>query len=174
MVSVGTDVARIVSIDPVKILAGVPERYVADVAVGATVTVHFDVLDRSVEGTISYVGATVNPQNRTFLVELVMPNPDRVIKPDMVANLELVRQRLADVIVVPQEALMRVEDGYVAFVVEGEGRDAVAESRPVELGSSQQNGVVIESGLRPGDRLIVVGQKQVAAGDHVNVVGTTR
>ena len=67
---------------------------------------------------------------------------------------------------------MRVEEGYVVFVVEGEGDDAVVVSREVELGSSQENEVVIEAGLAPGEKLIVVGQQQVAAGDKVNVVGT--
>ena len=172
MVNVGTDVARIVSLDPVKVVAGVPERYARDVRVGASVTTVFDVLDISSEGRISYVGATVNPRNRTFLVELEMPNPDGLIKPQMVANLGLVRQTVEGAIVIPQEALVRVEDGYVAFVVEGEGSDAVVLSRGVELGSSQRNEVVIETGLTAGEQLIVVGQQQVTAGDRVNVVGT--
>ena len=172
MVNVGTDVARIVSLDPVKVVAGVPERYAQDVRVGASVTTVFDVLDISSEGRISYVGATVNARNRTFLVELEMPNPDGLIKPQMVANLGLVRQMVEGAIVIPQEALVRVEDGYVAFVVEGEGSDAVVLSRAVELGSSQRNEVVIETGLTAGEQLIVVGQQQVTAGDRVNVVGT--
>jgi len=172
MVNVGTDVVRIVSLDPVKVVAGVPERYARDVTVGAAVTTVFDVLDISVDGTISYVGATVNAQNRTFLVELEMTNPDGLIKPQMVANLGLVQQTIEDAIVIPQEALVRVEDGYVVFVTEGHGDAAVVVTRAVELGASQRNEVVIEAGLTAGERLIVVGQQQVAAGDRVNVVGT--
>ena len=171
MVNVGTNVARIVSLDPVKVVAGVPERYARDVIVGASATTVFDVLDLSSEGTISYVGATVNARNRTFLIELVMPNPDGLIKPQMVANVGLVRQTVEDAIVIPQEALVRVEDGYVVFVVEGDGDDAVVLSRAVELGASQRNEVVIEAGLSAGERLIVVGQQQVTAGDRINVVG---
>lgn len=172
MVSVGTHVARIVSIDPVKVVAGVPERYARDVTVGASARVVFDVLDISADHTISFVGATVNAQNRTFLVELEMPNPDGAIKPQMVANLGLVRQTIEDAIVIPQEALVRVEEGYVVFLVEGDGDAAVVLSRAVELGHSQRNEVVIEAGLSPGERLIVVGQRQVTAGDRVRIVGT--
>jgi len=106
------------------------------------------------------------------LVELEMANPDGVIKPEMVANLGLVRQTIKDAIVIPQEALVRVEDGYVVFVVDGDGNGAVVVSRVVELGASQRNEVVIEAGLSAGERLIVVGQQQVVAGDRVNVVGT--
>ncbi len=172
MVNVGTNVARIVSLDPVKVVAGVPERYAKDVRVGASAITVFDVLDISTDGTISYVGATVNAQNRTFLVELEMPNPDGVIKPEMVANVGLVRQTIEDAIVIPQEALVRVEDGYVVFVAKGDGDDAVVLSRAVEVGASQRNEVVIEAGLSAGERLIVVGLQQVTAGDRINVVGT--
>ncbi len=172
MVNVGTNVARIVSLDPVKVVAGVPERYARDVTVGASVTTIFDVLDISTDGTISYVGATVNARNRTFLVELEMANPDGLIKPEMVANLGLVRQTIEDAIVIPQEALVRVEEGYVVFVAEGDGDGAVVLSRAVEVGASQRNEVVIEAGLNAGERLIVVGQQQVTAGDRINVVGT--
>ncbi len=172
MVNVGTDVGRVVSLDPIKILGGVPERYAPDVEVGASATAFFDVMDLTVEGTISYVGATVNPQNRTFPVELETANPDGMIKPEMVANVSVVRRVLPDAVVVPQEALVRVEGGYVAFVVEAAGQETVVAARDVETGSSQQNGVVIERGLEPGDQLIVVGQQQVAAGDRVTVVGS--
>jgi membrane fusion protein (multidrug efflux system) len=171
MVSIGTNVARIVSLDPVKVVAGVPERYARDVRVGASANTVFDVLDITSEGVISYVGATVNARNRTFLVEIEMANPDRVIKPEMVANVGLVRQTVEGAIVVPQEALVRVEDGYVVFVVAGVGSDAIVASRSVQVGSSQRNEVVIEDGLIAGERLIVVGQQQVTAGDRVNVVG---
>ena len=172
MVINGTDVARVVSLDPVRIVAGVPERYAKDVTVGASATVLLEVLDIATESTISYVAATVNAQNRTFLVELQMANPASVIKPEMVANVGLVRKAWEDAIVIPQEALVRVEAGFVVFVVDGMGKNAVAVSRSVEVGPSQEDEVVIEEGLSVGDRLIVVGQQQVVAQDRVNVVGT--
>ena len=90
----------------------------------------------------------------------------------MVANVAVVRQSISDAIVVSQEALVRVETGFVAYVVEGAGPDAQVVARVVVTGASQQNGVVIEEGLEPGDQLVVVGQQQVAEGDRVNVVGS--
>ncbi len=171
MVSSGTPVARVVQVDPVKITGGVPERFAADVGRGTEAQVTFDVLrDEEFSGRLSYAGATVNPRNRTFPVELVLPNPGRVVKPEMVANLALTRRELADALVVPQDAVVRVEEGYVAFVVvERDGR-TVAEVRPLILGGSQRNQLVVDDGLEAGDRLIVVGQQQVAHGDEVQVV----
>lgn len=173
MVAAGTPVARMVQVDPVKITGGVPERFAGEVSRGSSVRVTFDVLrGEEFSGVLSFVGSTVNPSNRTISVELTLPNPGRMIKPEMVANLEITRAELDDVIVVPQDAVVRVEEGFVAFVVaERDGRD-VAEVRPLVLGGSQRNRVVVEEGLVVGDRLIVVGQQQVAEGDRIRIVGT--
>lgn len=172
-VAPGQVVARVVDLDPVKVTAGVPERYAADVRKGAEAGVTFDVFpDDRYRARIEYVGATVSPQNRTFPIEVVLPNPKGLIKPQMVANVSVARRDLASVVVVPQDALVRVENGYVVFVAGDRGQGPIAEVRPVTLGPSQRNEVVIESGVQEGDRLIVVGQKSVADGDHINVVGT--
>jgi membrane fusion protein, multidrug efflux system len=172
MVSAGTPVLRMVQIDPVKVQGGVPERFAGDVRAGASARVTFDVLRGEVfQADVRFVGSTVNPRNRTFEVELALPNPGRVIKPEMVANLELSRRDLTDALVIPQNALVRVEEGFVVFVAVEENGQALAQVRPVRLGPSQRNLVVVEEGLAPGDRLIVVGQNQVANGDRIQVVG---
>ncbi len=171
MVAAGTPVARIVDSNPVKITAGVPERYAPDVSPGARATVTFDVLQGEVfSGTISYVGAAVNARNRTFPVEVVLPNPGGFIKPEMVANLDVVRRSFQDAIVIPQEALVRTEDGYTVFVVKEGSGGTVAEAHAVEVGPGQNNQVLVRSGLEAGDRLVVVGQHSVAGGDRVNIV----
>lgn len=175
MVSPGAATARVIDLDPVKITAGVPERYALDVRPGAAASVTFDVLPgEEFTGTISYVGAAVDPRSRTFAVELTLLNENGMIKPEMAANVSVVRGVVTEAVVVPQEALIRVEDGYVAYVVESDGGQDVARTRRVEPGPSQRNQVVIREGLQPGDKLIVVGQQQVEDGDRVRVVGTNR
>jgi membrane fusion protein (multidrug efflux system) len=172
MVAPGQTVARVVDLDRVKIDGGVPERYAADIHVGTEALVSFDVLPgKEFPARLDYVGAAVNTENRTFPVEMVLPNEDGLIKPEMVANVSIVRNRLDSALVVPQDALVRVEKGYVAFVAMDGPEGTVAEARAVTLGPSRDNTVVLESGVHPGDRLIVVGQKTVASGDHVSIVG---
>lgn len=172
MVSPGQALFRVVDLSPVKVVAGVPERYAPDVVPGTRAGVYFDVLpDESFEAPIAYVGATVDPRNRTFPIELRMANPGRLIKPEMVANLEVERRTLEGALVVPQDALVRVEDGYVVFVVAERDGVEVAAERAVERGPTQRDEVVVLSGLEAGDRLIVVGQKSVADGDRIKVVG---
>lgn len=173
MVGPGQVVARVVDLDPVRIVAGVPERYAADVRTGARAVVTFDVFPGDAhEAPITFVGATVDPRNRTFPIEIVIPNPRRLIKPEMVSNVALARVELDAAVVVPQDALVRVENGYVVFVVVERDGATVAEVRPVVLGPSQRNMAVVEHGVEPGDRLIVLGHKSVADGDRVKVVAT--
>jgi membrane fusion protein, multidrug efflux system len=172
MVSPGQSIGRLVDLNPVRIVAGVPERYAPDISVGAEAEISFDVLAGELfTAPIRYVGSTVDPQNRTFPIEVILPNPDGEIKPQMIANMSVTRREVDDAIVVPQDALVRVEDGYVVFVVSDWQQGTVAEVRPVELGPTRNNLVVVESGIEVGERLVVVGQKSVSDGDRVNVVG---
>lgn len=172
MVAVGTPVARIVQVERLKVVGGVPERFAPDVEVGGTARISFDVFpERSFEGTIEYVGATVNESSRTFPIEILMDNPERVVKPQMVANVQVETGRLTDVVVVPQEVLLRTESGYEAFVAVETEDGLVAEARGVRLGPSFQDRVVITDGLAPGDALIVVGHQLVDPGDRLRVVG---
>jgi membrane fusion protein (multidrug efflux system) len=173
MVSPGTPIARVIEVNPAKITAGVPERFAADVTPGTPTRVTFDVLPgKTFEARVSYVGTAVNARNRTFPLEVVLPNAARAIKPEMVANVEVVRRSVHQAIVVPQEALVRVEDGFVAYVVDESGGRPVARVRQLTVGASERNQVVVESGLAAGDKLIIVGQNQVADGDRVAVVAT--
>jgi membrane fusion protein (multidrug efflux system) len=172
MVSPGTPVARLVDLDPIKVFAGVPERYATDVRVGAEATLEFEMLDREpYTARIRYVGATVNPENRTFPIEVSLPNPNGLVKPQMVANMAVTRSRVDEAIVVPQDALIRFENGYVVYVATERNGEAVAEMREVVLGASRRNLVVIDEGVHAGERLIVVGHKEVEDGDRIRVVG---
>ena len=171
MVSPGTPVARIVQADTIRILAGVPERYALHVSAGTDASVAFDVLPGdTLAGSITFAGATVDPDSRTFPVELALPNPGGRIKPGMVADVSVVRAELADAVVVPRQALVSMEDGHVVFVVEGDGEETTAAARPVRVSASQGNDVVVESGLEEGDRLVVAGQQGLTGGDRVRVV----
>jgi membrane fusion protein (multidrug efflux system) len=167
----GTRLARVVSTRQVKVTGGVPERDALAVRPGDHATVTFDVLSGQVfEGRIRYVGASVDPQNRTVPIEVVLDNPGGRIKPRMVASVQVARAQLSDVIVVPQQVVLRTEDGFEAFVVVDENGVPTARARRLTLGPSQGNRVVVRDGLAPGDRLITLGQQLVDDGGRVRLV----
>lgn len=170
MVAPGTQVARVVEVDRVKVSGGVPERFADVVHPGDSARISFELIGGESVGLISYVGSTVDQRNRTFPIEVVIENPGRVIKPKMVASMLVASHRLRDVVVVPQSSIQRTEDGYEVFVVvERDGR-LYAEPRTVRLGPSYENSTVVSEGLSVGDRLIVRGHQLVEAGDRVRVV----
>ena len=168
----GQTIGRLVNLNPIKVFAGVPERYASDVKVGATALMRFEALGQEVyTAPIRYVSSTINPSSRTFTIEVEVANRDGAIKPQMVANMSVTRQEVENAIVAPQDAMVRVEEGYVVFVAVQRGGNLIAEARAVELGPTRRNLVVIRAGLAAGEQLVVVGQKSVSDGDRVNIVG---
>jgi RND family efflux transporter MFP subunit len=167
----GVRIARIVASRQLKVTGGVPERYALDLRPGARADVTFDVLPgERFAGRIRYVGAAVDPLNRTVPIELVLDNPGRRIKPRMVANVQVARARLSDVVVVPQQVVLRTEAGFEVFVVADEDGRPVARRRPVTVGASAENRVVITDGLAPGELLVTLGQQLVDDGSRVRIV----
>ena len=99
MVNPGQSVVRLVDLNPVKVVAGVPERYATDVAVGAVATLTFDVLgDEIFSAPIHYVGSTVEASTRTFMIEVIVANDEGMIKPQMVANMSVTRRQVDDAV----------------------------------------------------------------------------
>ena len=174
MVGPGDEVGRIIDATRVKVVGGVPERYAADIVTGGRAEITLDLYPgRVFEGEISFVATAVDPKSRTFEIEILLDNPDNLIKPQMVAGVELPTQALEDVLVIPQDALLRVEDGYQILVVTEIEGELEAEARQAVLGPSAANAVVVEAGIEPGDRVIIRGQQQVDAGDRVRLIGSS-
>ncbi len=172
-VNVGTRVARFIEVTRVKIVGGVPERYAPVVQPGGSARITLEVIpDRPFTGVISYVGGAVDPDNRTFPIEVLMDNPDLVVKPQMIASVEIATERRPDALVIPQNAVIRTEDGYQVFVAVEEDGQLFARPRAVRLGPSYADRTVIDSGIRAGERVIVRGQQLVEAGDRIRIVGS--
>ncbi|MGD8394715.1 MAG: efflux RND transporter periplasmic adaptor subunit [Candidatus Eiseniibacteriota bacterium] len=170
MASPGVPVVRVIDADRLKVTGGVPERFADDVDEGMQARLTFDVLPGvELESPVDFVGAAIDESNRTFTVEIHIDNPHAAIKPAMIAGIELVRTELENVLIVPQNAVSRTTSGYQVFVVEERDGAELAVARPVRLGPSQSNRVVIEQGLEPGDRVITSGN--VDDLDRLHIVG---
>jgi RND family efflux transporter MFP subunit len=167
----GAPVVRVVDISRVKITAGVPERYVRSVTRGDAAIVTFDIFPgREFQGRVRFVGTSVDPSNRTFEIEILLNNPQGMMKPAMVANVQVQRERLESVIAVPQDVVLRSADGYKVFVIEDRDGYHIAKARTVVLGPAAGNTVVIEEGLERGDLLITLGQQLVDDESRVRLV----
>ena len=171
MAVVGTPVVRVVSTDRLKVVGGVPERFAPWVQRNDEAIISFDILpNQSVAGKIDYVASSVDDRSRTFRVEIVIDNPGGIVKPQLVAIVQLERIRLTDVLVVPQEVVTRTEFGYQVYVVEERDGVMYASARPVVLGPGYADRVVVEEGLEVGDRVVGAGAQLIDDGNRVRIV----
>ncbi len=93
--------AKVINISKLKIYGDVSESYLTKIHEGDAVTVRFPALDHEVEAKIDQVGNIIDPNNRTFRIRINLNNPDKMIKPNLVAVLKLRDYANDDAIVVP-------------------------------------------------------------------------
>jgi len=163
----GAPVARVLRIDRVKILIYVPERYAGTVERGAEVNFAVSSFPgETFSGKVSYVGAAVMTDNRSFPVELVVTNPGRKLKPEMIARATILQTAPREAILLEDNVVQEMDQGkYIVYVEE----DGMARERIVTLGRRSRSMVEITSGLNDGDRVIVVGQRTIHDGQTVTV-----
>ena len=169
-VAPGISVIRIVDASQVKVSVGVPERYSGDLEVGREVKLNVAAYNQaSRSGQITFVGSAIDPDSRTFPIEARVENADGSLKPEMIAEVHVVREQLDSVLVVPRTALVRYEAGSSLFVVQHSGGEPIVERRRVTTGSSTSGRIVITGGLAPGEEVIIRGQSVVSDGDRVTI-----
>jgi len=173
-VAPGSQIARIVDTNNLRIRAGVPERYAVDIHPGTPVDMDFKAYGvGSRTGVISFVGNVIDPDNRSFLIEIQLPNGDATLKPEMIADVFVTRAILTSQIVLPQTSVLHDELGASVYIVDRTDGSPRAARRTVTLGASYGGKTVIERGLEEGAEVIVVGQTTVTEGDLVEPVSST-
>lgn len=165
-VTVGAPMVRLVQVDKIKVLVGIPERDIRHFKTGDVVEVQFDAVpDRMFPGTIYRIATTAEATTRSFVTEIEVDNEEGLLKPGMMARVRLVRQAYPDAITIPMFALLNRPEGRFVFVEQ----DERAVLRSVEVGFFQEGEIYVMSGLAAGDRLIVMGQRTLRDGDAVRV-----
>lgn len=167
MTSPGSPIISIVDISRVKIEAGIPEKYVTQLTKGKSVEITFDVLpDEKYTGKITYISPTLNPQSRTFDIEIILVNKDRKLKPEMSANIFISNMNLDDAIVLERDNFVDNGDEQFVFVLDND----IAKKKVIKLGGATDNKVLVSEGLNIGDKLIYYGFRALVDGDKVKVV----
>ena len=157
---------RIVQTDSMRVGAWVAESEIIDFAKGNLVSLVLDALPhQTYEGTIAHVGPAADTDQRVFPIEVHLPNPTGHIRPGMIGTMKALRRTYRQVVVIPREAVIERETGPVAFVV----KDNRAFLRPLSLGPSEAERVVVQKGLSFGDRIIVKGGRDLIDGDLVAI-----
>ena len=163
----GQALFQVVSLDPLKMTGEVPERFLPDIHQGDAVEAHVDAFpDKNFEGKVSRVAPSVNPQSRSFTIEALITNKDRLLRPGMFAKLHLHFAGEEDAIVVPENAVSAFAGVSRVFVIAGN----VAHEKKVEIDQHLSDGMVaIKGEVKAGDQVATAGLARLAEGVPVVV-----
>jgi len=163
----GTLVTTIHQLSRIKAVVGIPEDDISYFQVGAEAHLVIDAYrDREFTGKIHFLSPAATGKNRSFPAEVAIDNQGGELRPGMIVRVRLVKQVYEDVIVVPRDAVLERDTGYVVFVYEA-GR---AELRNVKTGPSERGEIVVLEGLKPGEDLIITGHRNLIDGQPVRSV----
>lgn len=181
-IEVGTLVAPgavafvVADVSEVKAVFGVPDVMLADTREGDALSITTQSLpERTFRGTVTSISAAADSSTRVFDVEVTLSNADGVLKPGMVAALDVPRARGEPnaVAVVPISAIVRAKSdpkGYAVYVVDGGDADAVVHLRDISVGEILGNSVAVTAGLDAGVAVVVYGATLVSDGERVRVI----
>jgi multidrug efflux system membrane fusion protein len=118
------------------------------------------------EGKLTFLDNSVQDGTGTVKLRATLANADRRFWPGRFAKVRLVLDTRVDAVVIPAEAAQMSAKGPFVYVIKS---DSSAELRPVKLGQRQGESVVIEEGVKAGERVVVKGQLGVTPGGKVRV-----
>jgi membrane fusion protein (multidrug efflux system) len=122
------------------------------------------------KGRIDYVAPTIDQQTGTLAMRAEVPNPNRALSPGQFVRVRIQGVERANVIVVPQRAVMQGPQGKFVYVV---GAEDKTEVKPIQVGDFYGEQWIVTSGLSGGEQVIVDGAIKVRPGSPVKIVAPT-
>jgi len=119
-------------------------------------------------GVWNFTDPQVDQTTDTLIMRATLPNPERQLVDGQFVTVEIRERKQQPRLVVPQAALQVDQAGYYVLVV---GADHKVEQRRVTTGPTQDTDIVIQSGVKEGDQVIVDGVQKVRPGQVVAVAG---
>ena len=166
MVNTSMSVIRLVNLNGLKVVSDISESYVSKINKGTLVNVFFESQNLIVDGiSVSRTGMYINPENRTFIIEVDLPDTLKVL-PNLIAKLSIRDDFKKDVLLIPTHAIMQDNKGnnYV-FTLDTENKVV---KTSIEVGRSYKDQTMITNGLSVDDKIISVGNRGVRQGDLVS------
>jgi RND family efflux transporter MFP subunit len=161
---------RIVNLGNMFVSTSVPESYIGKLKVGTEVDVFLTSLGKTYKGKVRQVGNFINPNNRSFGIEVSIPNPENLLRPNQVAKLKIIDYVKKDATVVPTNVIQ--EDGkgnhYVYTVDNSNGKTGTAKKTIVTLGQASDNVTEILNGLSEEDVIVTEGVNAISEGMKLN------
>ena len=161
---------RIVNLGNMFVSTSVPESYIGKLKVGTEVDVYLTSLGKTYKGKVRQIGNFINPNNRSFGIEVSVPNPENLLRPNQVAKLKIIDYVSKDAVVVPTGVIQ--EDGeknkFVYTVINSNGKTGTAKKVIVKVGQSSDNVTEILSGIAADEIIVIEGVNTISDGMKLN------
>ena len=168
-----SEVFRIVNLDKMYIETEVPENFIASIQKGKSATVYFPILGKTVTTRVKQVGNFINPSNRSFKIEIDLPNAKGIFKPNLTARVKLNDYTNPQAVLIPQSIISENAEGeqYVYTVQQkNNNNEAQAKRTIIVPGKTQENVIEVLTNLEDGTEIIQEGARSVTDGQTVKVV----
>ncbi len=161
---------RLVNLSNMYVSTMVPETYIGKLKIGTVVEVKLSALGKTYAGKVRQVASNINPSNRSFSIEIAVPNTDNLLRPNQVAKLKITDYVNPKAITVPSNSIQKDGTGntYVYTASASTGTTAVAKKTTVVVGKSANNVTEILSGLNPKDLIVTDGVNAISEGMKLN------
>ncbi len=159
-------VMAIVRLDPLKVIAEIPERMAPWIDDGRPVELRVDAYPtRAFTGKVTRISPAVNTGTRAFPFEALVPNPDGALKPGTFARVHVESGKVDEVLTLPFAALQYRYGVNRAFVVNGDR----LEMRELQVGERLGDRIEVTSGVKPGERVVVSDVETLNGGESIVV-----
>lgn len=161
---------RIVNLGNMYVSTSVPESYVGKLKPGTEVDVYLTSIGKTYKGKVRQVGNFINPNNRSFGIEVSVPNPQNLLRPNQVAKLKITDYLNSKAIVVPTNVIQEDAEGnkFVFLASNVKGNTATAKKVIVKVGQSSDNVTEILSGIESKDQIVIEGVNTISEGMKLN------
>ncbi|QTE21749.1 efflux RND transporter periplasmic adaptor subunit [Polaribacter cellanae] len=169
----GSEIFRIVNLSNMYIETEVPETYIGSITENKIVEVNFPVLGETVNSKIRQVGNFINPNNRSFKIEIGVPNLKGKVKPNLTARLKLNDYTNPNAILIPQSIISENAKGeQFIYIIKDKknNNEAVAKRLIIETGKTQGDMIEVLKNLPAGSEIIMEGARSVNNGQAVKVI----
>ena len=161
---------RIVNLNNMYVSTSIPETYIGKLKVGTIVDVNLTALGKNFVGKVRQVANNINPSNRTFGIEVAVPNTENLLRPNQVAKLKVIDYVNKNAIIVPTNVIQEDGQGHKFVFVATDIKDKTGTAKKVivTVGQSSDNVTEILTGLSAEDRIVTEGVNAISEGMKLN------
>ena len=166
-VASGSTIAELMDYSKMYIETQFPENALTKLAVGQSVHVtNYNIKSDTLKGRLTQLSPAINEDTRTFSGYIAIDNPDLKLRPGMFAKADVVTIRKDSVLSIPKNIIKNRRGGKLVYTVD---RNSATE-KVIRTGISNDKYIEIETGLEPGDKIVIKGYEWLRNRSKVKVM----